>query len=57
VTELIVLSLDLVKTRTGVLPVEMRKTFFGVILSHLVDKSKDAKVIKAITKVSIIPTD
>ncbi|RWS25705.1 transformation/transcription domain-associated protein-like protein, partial [Leptotrombidium deliense] len=49
-TELLILSLDLVKNRIGVMGQEMRKAFFGAILVGLIEKSPDVKVLKAITK-------
>lgn len=52
-SELLILSLDLVKNRVGVMGVEMRKAFIGTILVGLIEKTPDVKVMKAITKVSI----
>lgn len=49
-TELLILSLDLVKNRVGVMGQEMRKAFIGTILVGLIEKSPDAKVLKAITR-------
>lgn len=49
-SELLILSLDLVKTRVVVMGVEMRKTFIGNILVGLIEKTQDVKVIKAIIK-------
>ncbi|KAK9754067.1 FAT domain [Popillia japonica] len=49
-SELLILSLDLVKTRVVVMGVEMRKTFIGTILVGLIEKSTDIKVMKAINK-------
>ena len=49
-SELLILSLDLVKNRVGVLSPDMRKGFIGVILVQLIEKTTDAKVMKAITK-------
>ncbi|XP_060534319.1 transcription-associated protein 1 [Cylas formicarius] len=49
-SELLILSLDLVKTRIVVMGVEMRKTFIGSILVGLMEKTSDIKVIKAVTK-------
>ncbi|XP_064648217.1 transformation/transcription domain-associated protein-like isoform X2 [Lineus longissimus] len=48
--ELLILSLDLVKNRVGVMSMEMRKSFIGNILVGLIEKTTDAKVMKAITK-------
>lgn len=50
-SELLILCLDLVKTRVVVMGVEMRKTFIGAILVGLIEKTTDIKVMKAITKV------
>ncbi|XP_044261128.1 transcription-associated protein 1 [Tribolium madens] len=49
-SELLILSLDLVKTRVVVMGVDMRKTFIGTILVGLIEKTQDIKVMKAITK-------
>lgn len=49
-SELLILSLDLVKNRVGVMGVEMRKAFIGTILVGLIEKTPDVKVMKAITK-------
>ncbi|KAK7066693.1 hypothetical protein SK128_022508, partial [Halocaridina rubra] len=49
-SELLILSLDLVKNRVGVMGVEMRKAFIGSILVGLIEKTPDVKVMKAITK-------
>ena len=49
-SELLILSLDLVKNRVGVMSPEMRKGFIGTILVGLIDKTNDSKVMKAITK-------
>ncbi|KAG8225079.1 hypothetical protein J437_LFUL000058 [Ladona fulva] len=48
--ELLVLSLDLVKNRVGVMGVEMRKAFIGNILVGLIEKTPDVKVMKTIIK-------
>ncbi|GAB1859196.1 Transformation/transcription domain-associated protein [Camponotus japonicus] len=50
-SELLILSLDLVKNRVGVMGVDMRKSFIGTILVGLIEKTQDAKVMKAITKI------
>jgi hypothetical protein len=52
-SELLVLSLDLVKSRVVVMGAEMRKTFIGTVLVGLIEKSPDIKIMKAITKVSV----
>ncbi|PNF39458.1 hypothetical protein B7P43_G11093, partial [Cryptotermes secundus] len=49
-SELLVLSLDLVKSRVVVMGAEMRKIFIGTILVGLIEKSPDVKIMKAITK-------
>ena len=49
-SELLILSLDLVKNRVGVMSPDMRKGFIGNILVGLIEKTQDAKVMKAITK-------
>jgi len=49
-SELLILSLDLVKNRVGVMGPDMRKNFIGGILVGLIEKTHDNKVIKAITK-------
>lgn len=49
-SELLILSLDLIKTRVVVMGFEMRKTFIGTILVGLIEKTQDVKVMKAITK-------
>lgn len=53
-SELLILGLDLVKTRTEVMGVEMRKTFVIVILVALIEATTDIKVMKAIVKVFIL---
>ncbi|XP_034936834.1 transformation/transcription domain-associated protein [Chelonus insularis] len=49
-SELLILSLDLVKNRVVVMSPEMRKSFIGSILVGLIEKTQDIKVMKAITK-------
>ena len=49
-SELLILSLDLVKNRVGVMSLDMRKGFIGTILVGLIEKTTDSKVMKAITK-------
>ena len=49
-SELLILSLDLVKNRVGVMSPDMRKAFIGSILVGLIDKTQDNKVMKAILK-------
>ncbi|XP_065334181.1 transformation/transcription domain-associated protein isoform X2 [Cloeon dipterum] len=48
--EMLIVSLDLLKGRVGVMGQEMRKNFIGTILSSLIEKSNDSKVMKAIIK-------
>ena len=50
VNELLIIALDLVKTRVCVLNTEMRKLFVSGILMSLIDKTSDVKVMKAITR-------
>lgn len=49
-SELLIISLDLVKGRVGVMGVEMRKSFIGSILVGLIEKTPDVKVLRAIIK-------
>ena len=49
-SELLILSLDLVKNRVAVMGQDIRKAFIGSILVGLIEKSSDVKVMKAITK-------
>jgi len=48
--DLLILSLDLVKNRVGVMGVEMRKAFIGSILVGLLEKSCESKVVRAIVR-------
>ncbi|KAM9426090.1 transformation/transcription domain-associated protein [Pholidichthys leucotaenia] len=50
-SELVMLSLDLVKTRLSVMSMEMRKTFIQVILTSLIEKSPDPKILRAVVKI------
>ncbi|KAG7325204.1 hypothetical protein KOW79_011520 [Hemibagrus wyckioides] len=50
-SELVMLSLDLVKTRLSVMNMEMRKNFIQVILTSLIEKSPDPKVLRAVVKI------
>uniref|UniRef100_A0A8B9K9G7 Transformation/transcription domain-associated protein n=1 Tax=Astyanax mexicanus TaxID=7994 RepID=A0A8B9K9G7_ASTMX len=50
-SELVMLSLDLVKTRLSVMNMEMRKNFIQVILTSLIEKSPDAKILRAVVKI------
>ncbi|VVC99481.1 unnamed protein product [Leptidea sinapis] len=45
-----ILALDLLKARVSVMSLETRKTFIGTILVGLIEKTNDAKVMKAITR-------
>ena len=49
-SELLILSLDLVKNRVAVMGQDMRKAFVNTILVGLIEKSPDVKGMKAITK-------
>lgn len=49
-TDLLILSLDLVKNRIGVMNQETRKIFVQTIVVSLVEKSSDSKILRAITK-------
>lgn len=53
ISDLLILGLDLVKTRMVVMGMEMRKTFIGNVLVSLIEKTPDIKIMKAITKVNI----
>ncbi|XP_067224928.1 transformation/transcription domain-associated protein isoform X1 [Chanodichthys erythropterus] len=50
-SELVMLSLDLVKTRLSVMNMEMRKNFIQVILTSLIEKSPDPKILRAVVKI------
>jgi hypothetical protein len=45
------LSLELVKTRLAVMNMEMRKSFIQAVLTSLIEKSPDAKVLRAVVKI------
>lgn len=49
-SELLIMSLDLVKNRVVAMSPEMRKSFISTILLGLIDKTPDSKVMKAIVK-------
>ncbi|XP_030876418.1 transformation/transcription domain-associated protein [Leptonychotes weddellii] len=49
--ELVMLSLELVKTRLAVMSMEMRKNFIQAILTSLIEKSPDAKILRAVVKI------
>ncbi|XP_050299225.1 transcription-associated protein 1 isoform X2 [Anthonomus grandis grandis] len=48
--DVLILSLDLVKNRIEPMGVDMRKTFIGAILVGLMEKTAEAKVMRAITR-------
>ncbi|XP_048350103.1 transformation/transcription domain-associated protein [Sphaerodactylus townsendi] len=50
-SELVMLSLDLVKTRLAVMSMEMRKNFIQAILTSLIEKSNDAKILRAVVRI------
>ncbi|KAJ7305883.1 hypothetical protein JRQ81_010249, partial [Phrynocephalus forsythii] len=50
-SELVMLSLDLVKTRLAVMSMEMRKNFVQAILTSLIEKSNDTKILRAVVKI------
>ncbi|RZF45958.1 hypothetical protein LSTR_LSTR008335 [Laodelphax striatellus] len=50
-SELLILSLDLVKNRVGIMTQETRKQFIGTILCGLIESTKDFKVMKAIIRI------
>ncbi|TRZ04491.1 hypothetical protein DNTS_027557 [Danionella cerebrum] len=50
-SELVMLSLDLVKTRLSVMNLEMRKNFIQVIITSLIEKSPDPKILRAVVKI------
>ncbi|XP_073722924.1 transformation/transcription domain-associated protein [Misgurnus anguillicaudatus] len=50
-SELVMLSLDLVKTRLSVMNMEMRKNFIQVIITSLIEKSPDPKILRAVVKI------
>ncbi|XP_073941495.1 transcription-associated protein Nipped-A isoform X1 [Choristoneura fumiferana] len=49
-SDLLILALDLLKARVSMMTVETRKTFIGTVLVGLIEKTTDAKVMKAITR-------
>ncbi len=50
-TDLLIQSLELVKNRVGVMSVEMRKMFIQSILTTLIDKSTDLKLVRYIVQI------
>ncbi|XP_068621131.1 transcription-associated protein 1 isoform X2 [Battus philenor] len=49
-SDLLILALDLLKARVSVMPGDTRKTFIGTVLVGLIEKTTDAKVMKAIIR-------
>ncbi|XP_063838916.1 transcription-associated protein 1 [Ostrinia nubilalis] len=49
-SDLLILALDLLKARVCIMPTDTRKTFIGAVLVGLIEKTTDAKVMKAITR-------
>ncbi|KPJ11920.1 Transformation/transcription domain-associated protein [Papilio machaon] len=49
-SDLLILALDLLKARVSVMPGETRKTFIGTVLVGLIEKTTDAKVMRAIIR-------
>ena len=49
-SELLIISLDLVKNRIGVMSTDMRRNFIQIVLTQLIEKSPDAKVMKTVVK-------
>ncbi len=52
ISEMIVISLDLLKSRVPVLSPEIRTTFFATVLSNLIEKTKDSKVLRAVVRMA-----
>lgn len=48
--ELIIICLELVKTRLSVMSAENRKVLIQNVMAQLIEKSQDGKVLKTITK-------
>lgn len=51
-SDLLILSLDLVKNRVGVMQTDTKKAFIGSILVGLIEKTNDSKVMRSICKVN-----
>ncbi|CAA9994103.1 unnamed protein product [Nesidiocoris tenuis] len=49
-SDLLILSLDLVKNRVGVMQTDTKKAFIGSILVGLIEKTNDSKVMRSICK-------
>ena len=49
-SDLLIIALDLMKTRVCVLNTDMRKNFVNVVVLTLIEKSNDVKVLRAITR-------
>ena len=52
VTELLTYCLDMLKNRVGVMKIDTRKVFIGNIITGLIERTGDAKLMKALCKVS-----
>lgn len=52
VTELLTYCLDMLKNRVGVMKIDTRKTFIAHIITGLIERTTDAKLMKALCKVS-----
>lgn len=50
ISDLLQLGLDMCKTRISVMPQESRKAFIN-IMTNLIEKSSDAKLLRVITKI------
>lgn len=54
VTELLTYCLDMLKNRVGVMKIDTRKTFISGIITGLIERTTDAKLMKALCKVSCV---
>ena len=52
-SELVMLSLELVKTRLAVMSMEMRKNFIQAILTSLIEKFPDAMILRSVVKIVV----
>ncbi|XP_065219244.1 transformation/transcription domain-associated protein isoform X2 [Planococcus citri] len=50
VTELLTYCLDMLKNRVGVMKIDTRKTFIATIITGLIERTTDAKLMKALCK-------
>ncbi|XKL66766.1 hypothetical protein PGB90_010186 [Kerria lacca] len=50
VTELLTYCLDMLKNRIGVMKIDTRKTFIAIIITGLIERTTDAKLMKALCK-------